>query len=51
MILYSISQVIVNKVNREYETKGEWIKKKNLSLVKRYVGQNLNDKFMQVPGE
>lgn len=27
MILYSISQVIVCEVNREYETKGEWIKK------------------------
>ena len=50
MILYSISQVIVCEVNREYETKGEWIKK-YLSLVKRYVGQNLNDKFMQVSGE
>lgn len=50
MILYCISQVIVSQVNMEYETKGEWIKKIP-KLGKALCGTNLNNKFMQVPGE
>ena len=47
VVLHSDSQVVIRHINRNYEAKGERMKK-YLNLIKRWTNQTFEVKFLQV---
>ena len=50
MIVYCDLQVVTSQVNGDYECKGERMKK-YLEQVRKWVDDNLQAKFVQIPRE